>query len=115
MSNLRSNFYPGYFDNEPEEEPSNQLPVSKKVLKKLPIFKIEEKHGKKGSSGILEYPGCAVCCSSISLGDMCMLLPCGHMYHPICIDPWLKEHNTCPTCRYELPTDDPIYEQNRRV
>lgn len=94
------------------QQPSRP-PASKNAVGKLPIFKLEKKHCKIDSSGKLEYPGCAICCSNISLGDSCQLLPCGHMYHPNCIKPWFQENNTCPTCRYELPTDDPQYEQSR--
>ena len=42
-------------------------------------------------------------------------LPCGHVYHTACIDLWLKRCCTCPTCRYELPTDDMIYEFSREI
>ena len=39
---------------------------------------------------------------------------CAHIFHTSCIVDWLANHScTCPVCRYELPTDDPQYEQGR--
>ncbi|KAF8687819.1 hypothetical protein HU200_042758 [Digitaria exilis] len=57
--------------------------------------------------------GCAVCKDGLAQGELATRLPCGHFYHGACIGPWLAIRNTCPVCRYELPTDDPDYERRR--
>jgi hypothetical protein len=57
--------------------------------------------------------GCAVCKEGMEQGELATGLPCGHFYHGACIGPWLAIRNTCPVCRYELPTDDPEYERRR--
>ncbi|GMP50592.1 hypothetical protein CsSME_00017144 [Camellia sinensis var. sinensis] len=49
---------------------------------------------------------CVICKEEMSEGrDVCEL-PCHHLFHWMCILPWLKKRNTCPCCRHRLPTDD---------
>lgn len=51
---------------------------------------------------------CAVCKEEIlfpSVEQQARRLPCSHFFHGDCILPWLAIRNTCPLCRYELPTD----------
>lgn len=53
-------------------------------------------------SGVLGKE-CAICKEEMKEGrDVCEL-PCEHLFHWICILPWLKKRNTCPCCRYRLP------------
>ncbi|XP_015078881.2 E3 ubiquitin-protein ligase RING1-like [Solanum pennellii] len=57
---------------------------------------------------------CAVCKDGFKLDEMVKQMPCKHMYHNDCILPWLEMRNSCPVCRFELPTDDFAYEIRRR-
>lgn len=82
-------------------------PASKSAVEKLPDIKINEEMLASDSSQ------CAVCKDSFELQEEAKQMPCKHIYHKDCILPWLELHNSCPVCRYELPTDDPDYENRR--
>lgn len=45
---------------------------------------------------------CTICIEAVRLGDLCIELPCGHVFHPPCILQWLARTNRCPTCRFEI-------------
>ncbi|WKX98839.1 hypothetical protein Q1695_014039 [Nippostrongylus brasiliensis] len=45
---------------------------------------------------------CAVCIDPYQIGDVVRTLPCRHVYHKSCIDPWLLEHRTCPMCKADI-------------
>eukprot|EP01138_Halocafeteria_seosinensis_P005413 gb/GECG01005534.1/.p1 GENE.gb/GECG01005534.1/~~gb/GECG01005534.1/.p1 ORF type:complete len:408 (+),score=68.88 gb/GECG01005534.1/:1-1224(+) len=47
--------------------------------------------------------------------DAVWALPCAHWFHRECCEQWLKEHNTCPVCRNELPTTDEEYNESKNL
>ena len=57
---------------------------------------------------------CAVCKDEFSIGEECLSMPCNHYFHGDCLLPWLEKRNSCPTCRYELPTDDADFEEKKK-
>ena len=43
---------------------------------------------------------CSICLDTIGKGEEVKRLPCGHVFHAVCIDPWLSEQRAvCPVCR----------------
>ncbi|KAL0274560.1 UNVERIFIED_CONTAM: hypothetical protein PYX00_002660 [Menopon gallinae] len=57
---------------------------------------------------------CPVCLKEHDVGETVTVLPCSHSFHGECILPWLGKTNSCPLCRYEMPTDDADYELYRK-
>lgn len=62
-----------------------------------------------------EDKNCAICFEDMTEATK---LPCGHMYHETCINGWLKEKGTCPTCFQpafnKKTTDLHIYDKTRK-
>lgn len=97
----------------PTYAPSIQCnPVSPLVLVNLPTISVvrqqdlnPEDTGKSqlDSSSTSLYT-CSICCENIEIGSMAVRIPCSHLYHANCIATWLSKFNTCPICRFTLPT-----------
>ena len=85
-------------------------PAAKKAIENLKKYKInEEKIKEFGFEN-----SCAVCKDEFNIGEECLSMPCNHNFHKDCIIPWLNERNSCPVCRYELPTDDKDFEEMKK-
>uniref|UniRef100_A0A2P2L1C1 RING-type E3 ubiquitin transferase n=1 Tax=Rhizophora mucronata TaxID=61149 RepID=A0A2P2L1C1_RHIMU len=82
-------------------------PAALSVVNSLPHVIIGQQHEKH------EDLACAICKDVLLIGTEVSQLPCRHFYHPRCILPWLGARNSCPLCRYELPTDDRDYEEGK--
>ncbi|XP_062087099.1 RING-H2 finger protein ATL70-like [Humulus lupulus] len=68
-------------------------------------------HVNKGSNGrnhesSTTGSSCSICLADYNDSDLLRLLPdCGHLFHLTCVDPWLRQHPTCPICRNSpIPT-----------
>lgn len=83
-------------------------PAAKAAIDRLCSVKIQQENLENGSAL------CAICKDVVALNEPAKQLPCMHLYHSACILPWLNARNSCPVCRYELPTDDPDYEEQRK-
>ncbi|KAM9311307.1 E3 ubiquitin-protein ligase RNF130 [Gastrophryne carolinensis] len=49
-----------------------------------------------------DFDHCAVCIESYKQNDIVRVLPCKHVFHKVCVDPWLSEHCTCPMCKLNI-------------
>ncbi|EEF30571.1 E3 ubiquitin-protein ligase Praja-2 [Ricinus communis] len=83
-------------------------PAAVSFVNSLPLVIVNEEHEKHDGLA------CAICKDVLSIGTEVNQLPCFHLYHPSCILPWLSARNSCPLCRFELPTDDKDYEEGKR-
>lgn len=59
-----------------------------------------------GNSTVEYDTTCVICISALEEGDEVAKLPCGHLFHKGCIDPWLREQACCPL-RCQRPSDPP--------
>ncbi|XP_074279599.1 putative E3 ubiquitin-protein ligase RHC2A [Silene latifolia] len=87
---------------------SEQPPASKFAIESMPTVSIAENH-------ISAAEHCAVCKEAFELGAAAREMPCKHIYHNDCILPWLNLRNSCPLCRYELPSENVAPENGRRA
>ncbi|KAL2948358.1 hypothetical protein AAZX31_20G119600 [Glycine max] len=45
---------------------------------------------------------CSICLESFTDGDELIRLPCGHKFHSVCLDPWIRCCGDCPYCRRSI-------------
>ena len=69
-----------------------QIQLSDEALAQIPSTQITNEQ-------VNDEAKCTICLTSFTLDETVWQLPCQHCYHSDCIAPWVKYHNSCPTCR----------------
>lgn len=89
-----------FYHSFPRWQETQQAPkprgASEEVIDNLPLIVY--------SKSLLESRemSCAVCLSDFEWGDKLRKLPCGHSFHKVCIDKWLKRNKVCPLCLQDI-------------
>lgn len=69
-----------------------QCGLSKDDLDELIAYPAEKQHMNQV---------CQICLEGVEYGVVLVELECAHVFHKHCIHTWLKQKNSCPTCRSE--------------
>ncbi|KAJ7326932.1 hypothetical protein JRQ81_016691 [Phrynocephalus forsythii] len=72
--------------------------AAKKAISKLQVRTI--RRGDKETEP--DFDNCAVCIEGYKPNDVVRILPCRHLFHKSCVDPWLLDHRTCPMCKMNI-------------
>ncbi|KAJ9419347.1 hypothetical protein QL093DRAFT_1446837 [Fusarium oxysporum] len=92
------------------------LCLTPEALELMPITKYRtslqgnhERASQKGTNSLITSSDrcqeCSICAEDFLEDVGIRSLPCGHRFHPECIDPWLLERSvTCPMCRVSTIT-----------
>lgn len=79
-------------------QPARGLDAS--VIETFPTFRYSTVKTLRIGKEALE---CPVCLNEFEDDETLRLIPkCCHVFHPGCIDAWLRSHATCPLCRADL-------------
>lgn len=76
-------------------------------LSKLPVYKYTNNSVIDSSGQIIvsltsDDAVCIICHEMYPEDGLIRKLDCGHHFDKMCIDKWLRLHNSCPNCRYEI-------------
>jgi len=89
---------PDNTEPQPIISPSLPPPVVKPETRDDKINKLPTHKFKPQTEIEASPPACQICQCEFTEDEEVKTLKCNHEYHTMCVDPWLKENDTCPLC-----------------
>ena len=86
---------------------NNGNPTDMQIINELPETTIEDV-----SKLDQEKKDCVICLENFKNKDKAIILPCIHLFHNDCIKSWLKKHNSCPICKFEISRNNLMRQNN---
>lgn len=71
----------------------HKVGLTKQQINRLPSQSLDE---------TLAGDTCPVCLEELATNNQVRRLPCLHVLHKECIDPWLKNNKECPICKFDV-------------
>jgi len=105
----------GFAVQAPQDRSQRGRGLHPEIIDTIPekIYSSTENSSNDGTSDENEDDCCPICLVEYEDGDELRVLPCGHFMHKTCVDEWLQNNPSCPTCRYslsELVDDGPMLQ-----
>lgn len=72
--------------------------AAKKAISKMPLRTVRSGDDEMDAA----FDLCAICIEGYRSSEVVRILPCKHVFHKSCIDPWLIEHRSCPICKIDI-------------
>ncbi|XP_032082801.1 E3 ubiquitin-protein ligase RNF149 isoform X2 [Thamnophis elegans] len=81
------------------------------AIAQLPLYTLKD----EDKCSAIDTENCAICIENYKAKDTIRLLPCKHIFHKLCIDPWLLEQRTCPMCKLDIMKALEYWERSKKV
>lgn len=86
------------FDEDHLDCPTCRMPLSESNLEHVLLLLNDGDAQPAPQPSAPEIHECAICFDELG-GQDTLALPCAHLFHEVCVQPWLNQHHNCPTCR----------------
>ncbi|KAL3806557.1 hypothetical protein ACHAXA_009863, partial [Cyclostephanos tholiformis] len=90
---------------------SSRRGLSRDVIDSLPLKRYTAERNDNTDRLENDSECCPICLVDFSDGIEIRTLPCGHYYHWECVDSWLCDRTTCPTCRENIDNTEEEEEE----